>query len=76
MFRLSSTRRTTGSRGRLIHQPKHPVGEVLHGVPLGDRHVAPTPAGLVSKEQVSGAGPHEFVVLAPGDAWALPTVAP
>ena len=50
----------------LVYQPAHLMSEVLHGTPLGDRHVAPARLGFTSEEQVAGAAAHVLVVLAPG----------
>ena len=54
-----------GHPGRLRPPANNPMGEVLHGAPLGDRHMAPATARLVGQKQIAGAGPHVFVVLAP-----------
>ena len=59
----------------LIHQPAHLVGEVLHGAPLGYRHMAPALQRDTGEQQIAGTSSHVFVVLALGAARALPTVA-
>ena len=46
-----------------VHQPAHPVGEVLHGAPLRNLHVAPTGHKFAGQEQVSSALPAVLVVL-------------
>ena len=52
-----------GFRVGFIHQPAHLVGEVLHGAPLGDRHMPPAGQGLTGQKQVAGALPAILVVL-------------
>ena len=47
----------------LIHQPAHLAGEVLHGAPLRNLHVAPTGHRFAGQEQVSSALPAVLVVL-------------
>ncbi len=36
-----------------MHQPPHPVSEVLHGASLCHRHVAPSTSRLAGEEQVA-----------------------
>ena len=37
-----------------IHQPTHPMGEVLHRAPLGHHHVTPARQRLTGQKQVAG----------------------
>ena len=52
-------------RVSLVHQTAYLMGEVLHGAPLGHRHVAPAGQGFTGQEQVAGALPPVLVVLTP-----------
>ncbi len=49
----------------LIHQPAHPVGEVLPGAPFRDRHVSPARQGLAGQEDVARTGAAILVILTP-----------
>ena len=44
-------------RVSFVHQPTHLMGEVLHGAPLGHRHMTPARQRLTGQEQVADALP-------------------
>ena len=48
-----------------VHQPAHPVGEVLHRAPLGHRNMAPPRQGFAGQEQIAGPLPPVLIVLPP-----------
>ena len=52
-----------GLRVRFVHQPTHLMGEVLHGTPLGHRHLPPARQWLTGQEQVAGTLSPVLVVL-------------
>ena len=52
-----------GLRVSFVHQPTHLMGEVLHGAPLGHRHMTPARQRLTGQEQVADALPPVLVVL-------------